>query len=78
MMMDKALKENQLFLNDLIEYMNFIEEEENYEPFPATKPNNKSKLRSTLRQFYREWCSESPELKDYFMLVDQCKQYLPS
>lgn len=29
-----------------------------------------------MKQFFREWCAESPEVKDYVFLVDKAKKYL--
>jgi carnosine N-methyltransferase len=41
-----------------------------------TTPNNKSKIKTTVKQFFREWCSESVEKEDYIRLVRKCQQYL--
>ena len=29
-----------------------------------------------MKQFFREWCAESPEIKDYVALVEKSKKYL--
>ena len=56
MMIEEALKHNQLFLNHIINYINEVEEVREYTPKEGTTSNNKSKIMTTLKQFYREWC----------------------
>ena len=34
------------------------------------------KIRTTIKQFFREWCGQSEEVKDYLMLVDKAQKYL--
>lgn len=41
-----------------------------------TTPNNFSKMKSTIKQFFREWCQQSPERQDYSTIVSKCKKYL--
>ena len=38
--------------------------------------DNFSKVKTTVKQFYREWCDEGPEVRDYQMLVEKAKIYL--
>lgn len=38
--------------------------------------HNISKIRTTVKQFFREWCGDSPEVRDYVMLVQKAKKYL--
>ena len=38
--------------------------------------SNFSKVKTTVKQFYREWCDEGPEVKDYLRIVEKAKQYL--
>ena len=33
-------------------------------------------MRTTVKQFFREWCQESPEIKDYVALVEKTQKYL--
>ncbi len=37
---------------------------------------NFSKVKTTVKQFYREWSGEGQEVKDYKMIVDRVKKYL--
>ena len=60
MMLEQGLSHNQLFLDRILAYMNETEEGATFQPEAETTPNNKSKIKSTVKQFYREWCGESP------------------
>lgn len=40
-----------------------------------TTQMNRSKLRSTLKQFYREWCEESTEKQLFVRLVNRLKEF---
>jgi carnosine N-methyltransferase len=52
------------------------EEEGEFEVEEETMCHNVSKIRTTVKQFFREWCAQSPELHDYHYLVDAAKKYL--
>lgn len=59
-MMQNAIQHNQLFLDQIIEYLNSTEEEEMpYVPNSSTTQNNRSKIKTTIKQFFREWCGQS-------------------
>lgn len=76
-MLDNALKHNQAFLDQIIEFINYAEDNDpNYTPNPQTTRNNRSKIKTTLKQFYREWCADSTERLDYKSIADKCKEYL--
>jgi hypothetical protein len=55
LMLEEALQHNQQFLNLIIDYIDEVEEEQS-KPDPLTTSNNRSKIKTTLKQFYREWC----------------------
>lgn len=77
MMLDNALKHNQAFLDQIIEFINYAEDNDpNYTPNPQTTRNNRSKIKTTLKQFYREWCADSTERLDYTRMADKCREYL--
>jgi hypothetical protein len=59
MMLENALKNNQLFLNHIVDYVNHIEQEDGPNPIPQTKPVNRPKIKTTIKQFFREWCDLS-------------------
>lgn len=59
MMMEHAIKHNQQFLNQVLDYCNYVDFTENFTPDARTTANNRSKIKTTLKQCYREWCSES-------------------
>lgn len=77
-MMQNAIQHNQAFLDQIIEYINQTEEEGKgeYKPNPSTTPNNRSKIKTTLKQFFREWCGESKEKNDYAQIAEKCKKYI--
>lgn len=52
-MLQEALCHNQAFLDQILEYINEVEEEQHFEPDPATTPSNRSKIKTTIKQFYR-------------------------
>jgi carnosine N-methyltransferase len=76
-MMDHALKQNQLFLDAVIRYINEAEDDDpDYLPLDTTTSNNRSKIKTTLKQFYREWCGDSAEKADYAAIAETCRKYL--
>jgi hypothetical protein len=50
-----------------------MEEEYHFHPLNITTPNNKSKIKTTVKQFFREWCAQSVEKEDYLKLVKKCQ-----
>lgn len=38
--------------------------------------NNFAKIKTTVKQFYREWSDEGPEVKDYKKIVQKAQLYL--
>lgn len=75
MMLQEALTHNQHFLNLIVDYINDIEEY-HFTANPQTTPNNRSKIKTTLKQFYREWCDEGPEKEDFIRIVGVISRFL--
>jgi anti-sigma factor ChrR (cupin superfamily) len=73
-MLDNALRHNQAFLDEIIAFINTVEEEDPaYVPNQETSRNNRSKIKTTLKQFFREWCGESVEKQDYVRMAEKCR-----
>jgi len=72
-MLENALKHNQAFLDHILEYINYIEQEESPTPVPETNPINRPKIKTTIKQYFREWCDLSKEKNDYQRIADKCK-----
>ena len=73
--MEEAITANQNFLNLILESTQ-EDTDEAFQPEENTHCHNISKIRTTVKQFFREWCAESPEIKDYLVLVERAKKYL--
>lgn len=75
LMLEEALQHNQQFLNLIIGYIDEVEEEQS-KPDPLTTSNNRSKIKTTLKQFYREWCDEGTEKDDFKRIVATLGRFL--
>ena len=56
------------------EFLSRLSPKKDENPVPSTSAYI-GKVRSTLRQFYREWCEESEERLKYLQLIELFKKY---